>query len=182
MTTSHVPALRRIPAAAESVAEIPALPFPPIPRPGLCAAADAVTGNRDGHVLLVCAPAGTGKSVLIADWAARRAADGSDVAWVTVTPELDDAAALWTVLHARFGVPAGASARPPTAQDTLIATLAARATPTVVVLDDAHLLTTRSRWPVSNISCSTPRRRSPRCCAPASRRRSAGTSSISIPG
>ncbi|MGY1944322.1 LuxR C-terminal-related transcriptional regulator [Nocardia asiatica] len=141
MTTSHVPALRRIPAAAESVAEIPALPFPPIPRPGLCAAADAVTGNRDGHVLLVCAPAGTGKSVLIADWAARRAAGGSDVAWVTVTPELDDAAALWTVLHARFGVPAGESARPPTAQDTLIATLAARATPTVVVLDDAHLLT-----------------------------------------
>ncbi|MGY1897721.1 LuxR C-terminal-related transcriptional regulator [Nocardia gipuzkoensis] len=142
MTTSHVPALRRIPAVAESVAEIPVSPFTPIPRPDLSAAADEVTNTRDGHVLLLCAPAGTGKSVLMADWAARRPTGTSDVAWLTVTAQLDDAAALWTVLHARFGVAATERSGPPTAQAAaLVETLAARARPTVLVLDDAHLIT-----------------------------------------
>ena len=81
MTTSHVPALRRIPAVAESVAEIPVSPFTPIPRPDLSAAADEVTNTRDGHVLLLCAPAGTGKSVrsMAGGWRCSRA--GKAVRW-----------------------------------------------------------------------------------------------------
>ncbi|MGK8524011.1 LuxR C-terminal-related transcriptional regulator [Nocardia asteroides] len=142
MTTSHVPALRRVPAAARSAADIPALPFAPLPRPDLYAAADRLSGARDGHVLLICAPAGTGKSVLVADWIARHAASGSDVAWLTVTEQLDDATALWAVLHARFGIPATGGPCPPTTPAAeLVETLAARDTPTVLVLDDAHLLT-----------------------------------------
>ncbi|WP_157114784.1 helix-turn-helix transcriptional regulator [Nocardia niwae] len=142
MTTSHVPALRRIPTAAQSAAEIPALPFTPIPRPELYAAADRLSSARDGHVLLICAPAGTGKSVLTADWVARRAASGSDVAWLTVTDQLDDATTLWTALHARFDSAVTACPGPPTAQAAaLVGILAARTTRTVLVLDDAHLLT-----------------------------------------
>ncbi|MGQ4615443.1 LuxR C-terminal-related transcriptional regulator [Nocardia sp. R7R-8] len=138
MTTSHVPALRRIPAAARPAAEIPALPFTPIARPDLYAAADNLPGT--GHVLLICAPAGTGKSVLATDWAARRAAGGSDVAWLTVTEQLDDVTSLWTVLHARFEIATDPGA--PTAYAAaLVDTLAARTTPTILVLDDAHLLT-----------------------------------------
>ncbi|MFR9772543.1 LuxR C-terminal-related transcriptional regulator [Nocardia sp. SC052] len=140
MTTSHVPALRRIPAAARSAAEIPALPFTPIPRPDLYAAADSMSGT--GHVLLLRAPAGTGKSVLAADWAARHAAGGSDVAWLTVTEQLDDATSLWTVLHERFEIATTTDACPPAAYAAaLVETLAARTTPTILVLDDAHLLT-----------------------------------------
>ncbi|NKY31128.1 LuxR C-terminal-related transcriptional regulator [Nocardia gamkensis] len=142
MTTSHVPALRPVPAAAESVTEIPALPFTPIPRFDLYAAADGVSSTRDGHVLLICAPAGAGKSVLVADWAARHAAGTSDVAWVTVTEQLDDPTTLWTVLHDRFEIANPTCSNPPAAQAAALAdTLAARTTPTVLVLDDAHLLT-----------------------------------------
>ncbi|MBF6076892.1 LuxR C-terminal-related transcriptional regulator [Nocardia beijingensis] len=140
MTTSHVPALRRIPAAAGCTAELPALPFTPIPRLDLYAAADNMTGT--GHVLLIHAPAGTGKSVLAAEWAARHAARGSDVAWLTVTEQLDDVASLWAVLHARFGIATTTDPAPPTASAAaLVETLAARTTPTILVLDDAHLLT-----------------------------------------
>ncbi|WP_249645031.1 LuxR C-terminal-related transcriptional regulator [Nocardia sputi] len=142
MTTSHVPALPRIPAAARSAADIPSSPFTPLPRPDLYAAADGLSNTREGHVLLICAPAGTGKSVLAADWAARHAARASDVAWLTVTAQLDDATALWAELHARFGIAATGCPGPPTAPAAeLVETLAARTTPTVLVLDDAHLLT-----------------------------------------
>ncbi|WP_330230132.1 LuxR C-terminal-related transcriptional regulator [Nocardia sp. NBC_00508] len=141
MTTSHVPALRRIPSAAEAAAEIPALPFAPIPRTDLLAAVDTVSNARNGGVLLICAPAGTGKTVLLADWATRHTAGEPDVAWLTLTDEFDDAAALWTALHARFGIATAEHGGPPTMDAAaLVDALATRATPTVVVLDDAHLL------------------------------------------
>ncbi|MEU2032952.1 helix-turn-helix transcriptional regulator [Nocardia amamiensis] len=141
MTTSHVPALRRIPSAAETAAEIPALPFTPIPRTDLLAAVDAVSNADNGGVLLVCAPAGTGKTVLLADWATRHAAGEPDVAWLTITDELDDPASLWPALHTRFGVATAQHGGPPTAgAAALVDALATRATPTVVVFDDAHLI------------------------------------------
>ncbi|MFR9749954.1 LuxR C-terminal-related transcriptional regulator [Nocardia sp. 004] len=142
MTISHVPALRRIPRAAEITGAIPALPFSPLVRADLHTAIDAISNIRNGQVLLLCAPAGTGKTVLLAEWARRQAAGEPDVAWLTITEGLNDATSLWDVLHTRFQVTPAACAAPSTGAATRLAeALAARATPTVLVFDNAHLIT-----------------------------------------
>ncbi|WP_028477814.1 LuxR C-terminal-related transcriptional regulator [Nocardia sp. CNY236] len=141
MTTSHIAVLGRGAAAAERGDAVPLLPFAPIARADLHAGLDAVSSSGNGHVLLLCAPAGTGKTVLLADWA-RRAVGEHDIAWLTVTEELDDAAMLWATLHARFGVVSAGRPGSPLAEAAVLAeTLAAQTTPTVLVIDDAHLIT-----------------------------------------
>ena len=47
---------------------------------------------------LICAPAGTGKTVLAADWARRRSG-GRPVAWLTVTERDNQPAVFWTHMH-----------------------------------------------------------------------------------
>ncbi|MGQ4598989.1 LuxR C-terminal-related transcriptional regulator [Nocardia sp. R6R-6] len=126
---------------ARTAAEIPALPFVPIPRTDLLGGIDAVRQSANGGVLLICAPAGTGKTVLLADWATRHTATEPDLVWLTITEELTDAATLWAALHSRLGIPPAESGAPATAGAAELAeALAARATPTVLVLDDAHLI------------------------------------------
>lgn len=84
--------------------------FTPIARPLLFDALDAAVAAGNGRVLLVSAPAGAGKTVLVADWAAHR-------------PELD---VRWS--RACDPLPAGAQAERAIPADG------------VLVVDDAHLL------------------------------------------
>ena len=76
---------------------VPGLPEPFVPRPRLLAALDDA---RD-LAALVCAPAGFGKTALLAHWARSAEASGTPVAWADVHRADDDPARFWlTVLTA----------------------------------------------------------------------------------
>ncbi|MBF6173832.1 LuxR C-terminal-related transcriptional regulator [Nocardia blacklockiae] len=96
-----------------------------------------------GHTALVCAPAGSGKTVLVADWLRRRSGAGSRIGWVG-RAELAADNALWRAVAAALGLPpiAPADAIPDTPVAEAAAVLAALsdAGPAVLVLDDAHLI------------------------------------------
>lgn len=89
------------------------------PRDDLYAVLDSVVARNVPGRVLISAAAGTGKTVLVADWLGRTAAD-PDVAWVALGPDDNDADRLqrrltgvWERSHTTAG-------------------------PVVVVLDDAH--------------------------------------------
>src|SRR3954451_19714103 len=101
-------------------------------------------------VTLVCAPAGSGKTALVAAEARRRE---GPVAWVTLEPGDDEPTRLWEAVLTAFEL---AGARPadsalaalappvPESRDTfmplLVNALAALPQPVVLVLDDVHVL------------------------------------------
>ena len=60
-----------------------------VPRPRLAAALDEGLARQ---LVLVCAPAGSGKTVLLADWAGR---DGRLVAWLSLDTADNDPARFW---------------------------------------------------------------------------------------
>ncbi|MEV0294673.1 LuxR C-terminal-related transcriptional regulator [Nocardia sp. NPDC050710] len=124
--------------------EIPAPLFTPLvlrdinTRIGQAAAPDA------GRTVLMCSPAGSGKTVVAADWLRRhlRTHPETRVCWLTVTETLDNAARLWAAVRAGLGLPVerdGNFTDPMGAAIDLVRELANL--PTVLVLDDAHLLT-----------------------------------------
>ena len=80
---------------------VPAAPFGMVDRPRL-----ALT--LDEPVTLVCAPAGSGKTALVA-------ANVPDAAWITLEPTEDEPGRLWeavlTALELAGGVPADSAAR-----------------------------------------------------------------------
>jgi ATP/maltotriose-dependent transcriptional regulator MalT len=132
-------------------------PQPPqmlVPRERLRAALDR--GSRSPLTMLI-APAGTGKTVLLSDWAARRAASGSSVFWVsgqepgTLEPMLVRAAGAGDV-------------RPMPGQhddaSTLLTTLVEATDPATppdpVVVDDAHLLPATTLATLSQVLTSAP--------------------------
>jgi len=130
--------------------EVPRLPAGFVSRAGLCA--DLEEGT-DSAVGLVCAPAGYGKTLLLADWA-RAAAGAADVAWVEVDRDDDDPRRLWAAVTAALAacpsVPAGSGLRAPRpwrpgAQPEFLAELlddvARLPRPVRLVLDDVHALT-----------------------------------------
>ncbi|MBF6428052.1 AAA family ATPase [Nocardia cyriacigeorgica] len=128
-------------------ADIPALPFTPIPRPGLFTALDEFTATAQGRVLMICSPVGSGKTVLLADWARRahhHARNHSRIAWLTVTEHPYNGNGLWADLRRRLGLAPKAADRlaTPTAEAAeLAADIARLGGPRIVVLDDAHLIT-----------------------------------------
>lgn len=127
--------------------EIPALPFTPIPRPLLLDELNQFAVAANGRVLLVCSPVGSGKTVLLSDWAERmgpRLPGRPRIGWLTIAEQSYTARGMWAELRARLGlpVPASAALRTPVAEAAeLVADIGHRGRPTVVVLDDAHLLT-----------------------------------------
>ena len=105
----------------------------------------------DHPVTVIAAPAGYGKTTLLAQWLSHR--DQSSIAWVTLDGADNDPVRLWThiaVALARAGCPisddpakfvaANATRLEDTALPALVDALAARRDRLVVVLDDFHLI------------------------------------------
>ncbi|MDF3051067.1 MAG: hypothetical protein K0R87_2705 [Pseudonocardia sp.] len=119
-----------------------------VPRPRLDAVLDEATR---GPATLVSAPAGFGKTLLVASWA-RREVTRRPVAWVTLDRADNDRQRLWSALVAALTsagvlVPAGAHElggmlvrRDPDVVATLVDVLDDVAQPHVLVLDDVHEL------------------------------------------
>ncbi|HEY3467454.1 MAG TPA: LuxR C-terminal-related transcriptional regulator [Amycolatopsis sp.] len=140
---------RRVP---KTKVTIPARPRDLVDRPRL---RELLDGVRDAAVVFVGAPAGYGKTVLLADWAARRR---GPVAWVSADAEDDDDRLFWSaVLDALGGcVPAVASSRRlavPRRPGTDLGFLARVADaldsapePVVLVLDSAQEVTADRTW------------------------------------
>ncbi|MGW4350994.1 LuxR C-terminal-related transcriptional regulator [Nocardia sp. NPDC004582] len=104
------------------------------------------TGN--GHTVLVCAPAGAGKSVQVAEWIRRLHHRVSDLTtgWLALAEPSLDPARLWQHAAAALGLhpPSTAPAMVPgpvAEAAELVAALGRRSAPAVLVIDDAHLLT-----------------------------------------
>lgn len=112
---------------------------------------DVLDAGIDRHVrlLLVSAPAGSGKSTLVASWLAGRA---EAVAWLQVEESDSDPARFWSYLVAAVGqahpmvaghlrpVVAGSNGDDLVVVPALVNALADVAEPLVVVVDDYHLI------------------------------------------
>jgi LuxR family maltose regulon positive regulatory protein len=116
----------------------------PEPRPGAVsrtALVNRLRGARETPVLTISAPAGYGKTTLLAQWAGR---DSRPFAWVSVEERDNDPGMLLGHIAAALDAvePLNASGRP-TALQPLCGWLASVSSPLVLVLDDAHLLRSR---------------------------------------
>jgi LuxR family transcriptional regulator, maltose regulon positive regulatory protein len=113
----------------------PALPKGYVERPRLL---ELVTSGVEGPVTLASAHAGTGKTVLLAAWAAGR----DDVAWLTVDRDDNWSPQLWLGIELaleRIGaLPADSAADDPVVR--LVQRLGERSTPVILVLDDVQEL------------------------------------------
>ena len=130
---------------------VPQLPPGLVGRAGLRADLDAA-GCAD--VALVCAPAGYGKTMLLADWArAGTGSDMSDIAWVSVDRDDNDPHRLWAAVVAALAacpsVPPGSRLHAPWAwrpgtQPEFLAELTDAVQelprPVRLILDDVHEL------------------------------------------
>ncbi|MDQ3809021.1 MAG: LuxR C-terminal-related transcriptional regulator [Chloroflexota bacterium] len=112
-----------------------------------------LVGSCEAKLTLVAAPAGFGKTTLLADWLAAVPPDGATVAWLSLDQSYDDPASFWTYLITALQTVApevGADAlallqspRPPpieTVLATVLNELGAIRSDVVLVLDDYHLL------------------------------------------
>ncbi|BAD58132.1 helix-turn-helix transcriptional regulator [Nocardia farcinica] len=126
------------------IGDVPVLGFPLVPRAAADAEFEHFLGPGSARALLVCAPAGSGKTVLAAHHALSDDVTRPPV-WVTVTAELNDADRWWHRLGDCFGFdptgPAGEPAGATAAAEQLLAAVSAGPGPRVLVVDDAHLLT-----------------------------------------
>ena len=133
---------------------VPQLPPELVGRAGLRADLDAA-GSAD--VALVCAPAGYGKTMLLADWAHASTgsdrSDRSDIAWVSLDRDDNDPKRLWTAVVAALAacpsVPPGSRLHAPWvwrpgAQPEFLAELTDAVQqlprPIRLILDDVHEL------------------------------------------
>lgn len=125
-------------AAGTAAAGIPALPFTPIARPELYDRFDAAIAASNGHTLLVCAPAGSGKTVLIADWAAQHGIHHHrpqpTLRWLTMTGRSSGAAELRAALHRWLDDALPGAQHSGSGSNTAAAHH-------VLVIDNAHLIT-----------------------------------------
>src|SRR3954454_5236467 len=131
---------------------VPELPVEFTPRPQLRQRLDEATAAQ---VVVVSAPAGSGKTLLLTDWV--RHDHGPDTAWISLDADDNDPRRLWsTVVIALLALPSSSSdrrlrrigalaAQTPEAElgEQAADALAALAPPVRVVLDDVHELTGR---------------------------------------
>jgi LuxR family maltose regulon positive regulatory protein len=123
-----------------------------IARPRL---SERLSRGAESALTLVSAPAGFGKTTLLAEWLAVAAADGRAVAWLSLDQRDNDPALFWTYLvgalkTAAQGVDAGALSllQPPQPPGeaglvTLLNDLDAISDDVVLVLDDYHVIDAR---------------------------------------
>ncbi len=130
---------------------VPELPVEFTPRPLLRARLDEA---GDGQVVVVSAPAGSGKTLLLADWV--RSTGDVETAWVSLDSDDNDPRRLWSAVLSAL------RALPSTSEDTRLEELAGLAAmpqdnfpeeladaldtldpPARIVLDDVHELTGR---------------------------------------
>ncbi|SFT53120.1 LuxR family transcriptional regulator, maltose regulon positive regulatory protein [Geodermatophilus amargosae] len=123
-----------------------------LPRPRL---SERLSRGAESALTLVSAPAGFGKTTLLAEWLSTVPAEGRSVAWLSVDRRDSDPALFWTYVvtalqAAEPAVGAGALALLQSAQSSteavlssLLNDLAGLAHDVVLVLDDYHLLEAR---------------------------------------
>src|SRR5579859_342516 len=82
-----------------------------VPRPRLSA---RLSSGAESTLTLVSAPAGFGKTTLLAEWLAAAAAGGRSVAWLSLDQRDNDPALFWTYLAAALnkGAPGGGASAP----------------------------------------------------------------------
>jgi LuxR family maltose regulon positive regulatory protein len=116
---------------------------------------DLLSRGAESALTLVSAPAGFGKTSVLADWLATAGADGRAAAWLSLDEHDNDPALFWTYLVAALRTPVpglggGAlslleSPQPP--MDVVLATLlndlSAISNDVVMVLDDYHVIDAR---------------------------------------
>jgi len=126
----------------------PRLVMPPLPprhiaRPRLLAALDGSAGTP---LVLLAAGPGTGKTVLLADWAL---AQKSPVGWINLTPADAAPRRFWPLLCSALRACTGLDEFAPTAAayptmsavQSLLASMSGFAVPPILVVDDAQVLT-----------------------------------------
>jgi LuxR family transcriptional regulator, maltose regulon positive regulatory protein len=138
--------------AAESAALLATKLHVPRPRPGLVPRTwlvDRITEGLGTELTVVCAPAGFGKTALLADWARR---SGRAVAWLSLDTGDNDPARFWRHVAAAVGaVRTGLGERlavllgpPPRSFDAIVTALVNELAVTpdelALVLDDYHLI------------------------------------------
>ena len=116
---------------------------------------ERLSRGAESTLTLVSAPAGFGKTTLLAEWLAAAPADGRSAAWLSLDQRDNDPALFWTYLIAALqtaapGVGAGAlsllqSPQPPieAVLATLLNDLGAVSNDVVLVLDDYHVIDAR---------------------------------------
>ena len=116
---------------------------------------ERLSRGAESALTLVSAPAGFGKTTLLAEWLAVAAADGRSVAWLSLDQRDNDPALFWTYLVAALntgmpGVGAGALSllqppQPPSEAGlvTLLNDLDVISNDVVLVLDDYHVIDAR---------------------------------------
>jgi LuxR family transcriptional regulator, maltose regulon positive regulatory protein len=144
LSDGHRPAVARIRTA------VPQLSAQYLPRPRLSSFLD---GAADGDVALVSAPAGYGKTLLLADWVTRQ----DRVAWLTLDRDDNTDRRFWAGVLAALATVADLPAsnlvhtlelpevpsRNPAFLAALVDGLAAAPSPLLMVFDDVHELTDR---------------------------------------
>ena len=116
---------------------------------------ERLSRGAESALTLVSAPAGFGKTTLLAEWLAAAPADGRSAAWLSLDQRDNDPALFWTYLVAALqtaapGVGAGALSllqSPQTPIEAVLATLlndlSAIPNDVVLVLDDYHVIDAR---------------------------------------
>src|SRR6476619_2568530 len=120
-----------------------------VPRPRL---SERLSRGTESALVLVSAPAGFGKTTLLAEWLTAAAADGWSSAWLSLDQRDNDPALFWTYLVAALrkaepGVGGGVLSRlqsPQPPSEAILATLlndlSGISNDVVLVLDDYHVI------------------------------------------
>ncbi|MET7767128.1 LuxR C-terminal-related transcriptional regulator [Nocardia sp. NPDC005366] len=125
--------------------DIPAPLFTPLVLRDIHTRINQAATTDVARAVLMCSPAGSGKTVLAAEWLRRhrRLHPDTRFCWLTISETLDNAARLWAAVRAELGLPAerGHQLADPMGSAIDLAQELAGQQPAVLVLDDAHLLT-----------------------------------------